>query len=94
MVPAPPHTKQAKEVFWLYNVVLVMGGIVFVGVEGFIVYSILRYRRRDDRLPTQIHGNNLLEIIWTIIPAVVVAVLFVLTLGYIQQVQELSLIHI
>lgn len=79
MVPPEPHTVEAKEVFWLYNVVLVMGGIVFVGVEGFIVYSIFRYRRRDDRLPTQVHGNNLIELIWTAIPTVIVMILFVLS---------------
>lgn len=79
MVPAAPHTTQAKEVFWLYNVVLVMGGIVFVGVEGFIVYSIVRYRRKDDRLPTQVHGNNLVELVWTAIPTVIVLILFVLS---------------
>jgi cytochrome c oxidase subunit 2 len=79
MVPPEPHTTQAKEVFWLYNVVLVMGGIVFVGVEGFIVYSVFRYRRRDDRLPTQVHGNNLVELIWTAIPTVIVLILFVLS---------------
>lgn len=80
MVPPEPATKEAKEVFWLYNVVLVMGGIVFVGVEGFIVYSIFRYRRRDDRLPTQVHGNNLVEVIWTAIPTVIVLILFVLSI--------------
>ncbi len=79
MVPPEPHTNQAKEVFWLYNVVLVMGGIVFLAVEGFIVYSVVRYRRRDDRLPTQIHGNNLVELVWTAIPTVIVLILFVLS---------------
>jgi cytochrome c oxidase subunit 2 len=79
MVPPQPHTVQAKEVFWLYNVILVMGGIVFVGVEGFILYSVFRYRRRDDRLPTQVHGNNLVEVIWTAIPTVIVLILFVLS---------------
>ena len=79
MIPPEPHTTQAKEVFWLYNIVLVMGAIVFVGVEGFIVYSIVRYRRRDDRLPTQVHGNNLVELVWTAIPTVIVLILFVLS---------------
>ena len=79
MIPATPHTTQAKEVFWLYNVVLAMGALVFFGVEGFIVYSIVRYRRRDDRLPTQLHGNNLVELVWTAIPTVIVLVLFALS---------------
>lgn len=78
-IPPTPHTTQAKEVFWLYNVILVMGAIVFVAVEGFIVYSVVRYRRRDDRLPTQVHGNNLVEVIWTAIPTVIVLILFVLS---------------
>ncbi|MEP6807504.1 MAG: cytochrome c oxidase subunit II [Chloroflexota bacterium] len=88
MVPPTPHTTQAKDVFWLYNVILVMGAIVFVAVEGFIVYSIVRYRRRDDRLPTQIHGNNLVEVIWTAIPTVIVLILFVLSTLTLNAVSE------
>ncbi len=90
LVPPEPHTNQAKEVFWLYNVVLVMGGIVFVGVEGFIVYSVFRYRRRDDRLPTQIHGNNLVELIWTAIPTVIVLILFVLSTFTLNSISRAS----
>lgn len=80
MVPPEPETREAKEVFLLYNIVLVMGLVVFVGVEGFIVYSIVRYRRRDDLLPTQVHGNNLIELVWTAIPTVIVLILFVLSM--------------
>ena len=80
MIPPEPDTTQAKEVFNLYIAVLVMGAIVFAGVEGFILYSIARYRRRDDRLPTQVHGNNTVEVIWTAIPTVIVMILFVLSM--------------
>lgn len=90
MVPAEPRTTQAKEVFWLYNVVLVMGALVFIGVEGFIVYSIVRYRRRDDRLPTQVHGNNLVELIWTAIPTVIVLILFVLSILTLNSISKAS----
>lgn len=90
MIPPEPHTTQAKEVFWLYNVVLVMGGIVFVGVEGFIVYSVFRYRRRDDRLPTQVHGNNLVEVVWTAIPTVIVLILFVLSTLTLNSISQAS----
>ena len=90
MVPPEPHTREAKEVFWLYNVILVMGGIVFVAVEGFIIYSVVRYRRRDDRLPTQIHGNNLVEVIWTAIPTVIVLILFVLSTLTLNTISQAS----
>jgi cytochrome c oxidase subunit 2 len=79
MLPPDPKTEAAKAVWDLYLIVFVMGAIVFVGVEGFIVYAILRYRRRDDRLPDQLHGNNLVEMIWTAIPTVIILILFVLS---------------
>ena len=87
MIPPEPKTETAESVFTLYNIVFAMGVAVFLGVEGFIVYAIFRYRRRDDRLPEQTHGNNLVEIIWTAIPTVIVLVLFILsaiTLGRVE----------
>ncbi|MGI8872524.1 MAG: cytochrome c oxidase subunit II [Candidatus Limnocylindria bacterium] len=76
LMPPTPETTQARDVFNLYILVLALGAVVFVAVEGMIVYSIFRYRRRDDRLPRQIHGNTVVEIIWTAIPTVIVLVLF------------------
>jgi cytochrome c oxidase subunit 2 len=90
MIPPEPKTEAAKSVFTLYNIVLAMGTVVFVGVEGFIVYSIFRYRRRDDRLPPQTHGNTLVEIIWTAIPTVIVLILFVLSVMTLQKVEATS----
>lgn len=87
MIPPEPETETAESVFTLYNIVFAMGVAVFIGVEGFIVYAIFRYRRRDDRLPAQTHGNNLVEVIWTAIPTVIVLVLFILsamTLGRVE----------
>ena len=55
--------------------------VVFLLVEGLLIWSVLRYRRKptDTELPAQTHGNNLLEVVWTIIPALVVSGLFILT---------------
>src|SRR5437762_7468829 len=77
LFPPTPETTQAKDTFTLYVVVFIMGAVVFFGVEGAIVYSIIRYRRRDDRLPDQLHGHTLLEIVWTAIPTIIVLFLFV-----------------
>jgi len=80
MVPPSPETESAKNVFVLYIVVFGMGLAVFVGVEAFIVYAVFRYRRRDDRLPQQLHGNTLIEIVWTAIPTVIVLILFAVSM--------------
>jgi cytochrome c oxidase subunit II len=78
LLPPEPKTDAGQDVFNLYIVLLILAGIVFVGVEGFILYAVVRYRRKpgDDALPEQLHGNTVVEIIWTLIPTVIVFILF------------------
>ena len=57
-----------------------MATVVFVVVAGLLVWSMIRYRRRGDELPKQVHGNNRLELTWTLIPLLLVIVLFVVTI--------------
>ena len=53
---------------------------VFILVEGALLYSIFRFRGRpDDPEPTQIHGNTTIEIIWTLVPALILAAIAVPT---------------
>jgi cytochrome c oxidase subunit II len=53
---------------------------VFVLVEGALLYSIFRFRGRpDDPEPSQIHGNTTIEVIWTLIPALILAAIAVPT---------------
>jgi cytochrome c oxidase subunit II len=76
-----PASTTADDIHGLYKLVFWLSLIVFVGVQFAIVYVSMRYRRKnsDTRRPPQIHGNKRLEIIWTIIPAVVLLVLLVPT---------------
>jgi cytochrome c oxidase subunit 2 len=51
-------------------------------VEGFLLYTIIRYRRRsENELPSQVHGNTRLEVAWTIIPSIVLLIIAVPTIG-------------
>jgi cytochrome c oxidase subunit II len=59
-------------IFWIAMAVLVIVG-------GLIVYAALRFRRRDDREPAQVHGNPRLEILWTAIPVLIVSFVFIRT---------------
>ncbi len=53
---------------------------VFILVEGALLYSIFRFRGRpEDPEPSQIHGNTAIEIIWTLIPALILAAIAVPT---------------
>ena len=89
LLPPEPKTEAGESVFNLYLITLVLAAIVFVGVEGFILYAIFRYRRQpgDDVLPEQHHGNNLIEIIWTAIPTVIVLTLFTFSMLSLAEVE-------
>jgi cytochrome c oxidase subunit 2 len=52
---------------------------VFVVVEGLLLFTVYRFRRRSNAIPAQIHGNTQIEILWTIAPALIVLVIAVLT---------------
>jgi cytochrome c oxidase subunit II len=73
-------TEQGRAIYGLYNLFLYIAAVVYVIVAGLVIWSVVRYRRRDDELPKQTHGNNRLELAWTAIPFVIVLFLFVATL--------------
>jgi cytochrome c oxidase subunit II len=73
-------TEQGQSIYDLYNLFMYIAAVVFLVVSGLVIWSVVRYRRRGDDLPTQTHGNNRLELTWTVIPTVIVLVLFVFTI--------------
>ncbi|HSG84715.1 MAG TPA: cytochrome c oxidase subunit II, partial [Candidatus Limnocylindrales bacterium] len=76
--PPEPTTEQGRAIHDLYTAIFIIAAIIFLAVEGAIIWAVVRYRRKptDTELPPQIHGNNLLEIVWTVIPMIVVAGMF------------------
>ncbi|MEO6068858.1 MAG: cytochrome c oxidase subunit II [Gemmatimonadales bacterium] len=62
---------------------------VFILVEGVLVFAIWKFRGRpEDAEPAQIHGNTTLEIVWTIIPAAILAFIAVPTVRTIWRTSE------
>jgi len=84
--PAGPVAQKQADLFWLVFWIAV---VVFVLVEGMLVYALWRFRRRSaaDK-PKQVHGNTRLEIAWTIIPALLLAGVAVPTVGTIFDLAE------
>lgn len=72
-----PVAQSQLNLFW---VIFAVGAIVFVFIEGLIIYAIIKFRRRsDDEMPHQTHGNNTLEITWTVIPAALLVLISIPT---------------
>jgi cytochrome c oxidase subunit 2 len=86
LAPAGPVAQKQADLFWL---VFWIAAIVFVLVEGALLYAVLRFRRRSPAdTPRQVHGNTRLEIAWTIIPALLLAGVAVPTVGTIFDLAE------
>lgn len=67
-----PKTETARSVQTLFNATFIIAMIVFVGVEGLLFYIIWKFRNNKTVPANETHrGNTRAEIIWTIIPAVV-----------------------
>jgi len=79
---------------------LVAAGVVFVLVQGAVIYMAKRFSVKapedesqvypDEDFPEQIHGNTRLEIGWTILPTIIMAVIGFFTLGLLFQLDDVS----
>jgi cytochrome c oxidase subunit 2 len=90
--PPPGATTEGKEIRALYDLTFIFAAVIFFLVEGLIVWSVIRYRRKpgQDDLPAQTHGHNLLEVVWTIVPAAIVGLLFVMSVVTLNTVDAVS----
>ena len=77
-LPGEAHSPNAHKVHTAFIFISIFTGIILVGVEAALVVFIVKYRR-GKRAHTaegpQIHGSTKLEIIWTVVPVVILAVI-------------------
>ena len=82
----PAHTISELSFF-----VLTITGAIFVAVAGVLAFVVFRYRQRgedDTTEPAQIYGSNQVELAWTVIPVLIVVVLFLTTARIIFAIQD------
>ena len=84
--PEGPYAAKPDDLFMITFWIAV---VVFVLVQGLIIYTAVKYRAKegDDSLPVQTHGNTRLEIFWTVVPALILAGIAVPT---VQQIFDLA----
>jgi cytochrome c oxidase subunit II len=82
------HTENNRDVGDLFKILFYLGTFVFIFVEGILLWTIFRYRRRSENdRPKHVHGNTTLEILWTAIPALILAFIAVPTVRVIFKSQ-------
>jgi len=86
-----PESTPAHSIYDISIFVLEVSGAIFVVVASLLVYAVVKFRqRRDDdgTEPAQVYGSNQIELAWTVIPVLIVVVLFLSTAQVIHRVQD------
>ncbi len=86
-----PASTPANSIFGLSMFVLGITGAIFVVVGGLLAYAIIRYRAKssdDASEPPQIYGSVQVELAWTVVPILIVVVLFLTTARIIFAIQD------
>lgn len=82
----PAHTIVGLSIF-----VLVVTGVILATVGSLLAYAVVKFRRREvdaGREPAQVYGSTQIELAWTVIPILIVFVLFVATARVIHAIQD------
>jgi cytochrome c oxidase subunit II len=86
-----PQSTPADSIFHLSQLVLAITGAIFAVVFSLLAYSVRKFRQRDGddgREPPQVYGSNQVELAWTVIPILIVLVLFLATARVIHSIQD------
>jgi cytochrome c oxidase subunit 2 len=86
-----PASTPARTIFGLSMFVLSVTGVIFVVVFSLLAYSVVKFRGKTadaGREPAQVYGSTQIELAWTVIPVLIVAVLFLATARIIHAVQD------
>ena len=85
-----PASTPAYAIRELALIVFGITGVIFLVVAGLTVYALMRFRRRrgdDGREPPQVYGSRQIELAWTVVPILIVVVLFLVTARYIFAIE-------
>jgi cytochrome c oxidase subunit II len=87
-LPESDGSPNAEGIRTLYILIATIGLVIFIAVEGLLVYSMFKYRARKGRVAAQIHGNTQLEIGWTVGAAAILIFLTVFTFVLLDQIKN------
>lgn len=87
----PPASPIAQQIYGLHMYILWVCAIIFVVVFGFMFYSIFKFRRSNGAKPdVNFHESTLIEIIWTIIPFIILIAMAVPATKTILEMKDTS----
>lgn len=88
--PNDPQGPQARVIADLYWIMFAAAVVVLAIVVGALVIAGLKYRERPGHVAKQYHGHNLLELIWTVIPTLMVITFGVLSFQRLVYINDID----
>jgi cytochrome c oxidase subunit II len=70
-----PASQMARDIDWLHQMIMWLILVIFVGVFGTMFYSCYAHRKSRGHKAAQFHENTAVEILWTVIPAIILVVI-------------------
>ncbi|HUQ24833.1 MAG TPA: cytochrome c oxidase subunit II [Burkholderiales bacterium] len=70
----PAASPLAHQIHDLHEYVMILVTVIFVGVFGFMFYACWAHRKSKGHVAAQFHENTTVEIIWTVIPAIILVI--------------------
>lgn len=90
----PEAVDRARQIDLLYRFLAASGSALLIAVIGYILYFSIRFRRRPDHpadaIGLQIHDNHKLEFWWTLIPALYILVLAIISVNLFFQIEPVN----
>jgi cytochrome c oxidase subunit II len=86
-----PHSTPAESIYHLSLFVLSITALIFLVVFSLLSYVVVKFRGRaadGGREPAQVYGSTQIELAWTVIPILIVVVLFLATARVIHAIQD------
>jgi cytochrome c oxidase subunit 2 len=85
------RTDVNRDVDYLFKILIYAGTAVFIFVEGILVWTLIKFRKRPGQPePVHVHGNTTLEIAWTVIPLVILILIAIPTIQTIFKTQAVA----
>ena len=85
------RTDVNRDVDYLFKILIYAGTAVFIFVEGILVWTLIKFRKRPGQPePVHVHGNTTLEIAWTVIPLVILILIAIPTIRTIFKTQAIA----
>jgi len=82
------RTEFNRDVDFLFKILIYAGTAVFIFVEAILIWTLIKYRARPGQAePEHVHGNTTLEIAWTVIPLIILAIIGFPTVKIIMKTQ-------